>query len=219
MNATRKLKAAPARQARSRKSEQRLLDAAEGLLEDRSMNKVAMQEIALAAGMSVGGLYARFPSKDALLMALHDRYEADRTRILNAAIGEAREHGDTAEERLLIFTRALVSLFRKRRGILRTFLLRHWADMEALPAEARDRLGSIYAGAYELLKSEFQDGDEGGATAVRFAVSVIMSTAREVIVLKPPTGPGAVRLSDDALARALARTALCALESAPGGRS
>ena len=46
---------------------------------------IAMTEIAAVAGASVGGVYARFESKNALLYALHARYEAYRTEYLTQA--------------------------------------------------------------------------------------------------------------------------------------
>ncbi len=71
-----------AHQARSRESLQRLLDAALDLLDEFSWEKISITTIARRVGMSVGGFYARFKSKDALLLVLHERYEEKSERAL-----------------------------------------------------------------------------------------------------------------------------------------
>jgi AcrR family transcriptional regulator len=55
------------KQARSRQTAERITAAALALLERKSFAELSVQEIAMRAGVSVGGFYARFPSKQALL--------------------------------------------------------------------------------------------------------------------------------------------------------
>src|SRR5499433_1449462 len=62
------------KQARSERTLQRLLDAAEALIKEKGHAAVSIPEIARRAGSSVGGFYARFRDKNELLRALEERH-------------------------------------------------------------------------------------------------------------------------------------------------
>src|SRR4026208_1757119 len=82
----------PPQQARSPQTAERITAAALELLEKKSFAEMSVTEIARRAGVSVGGFYARFPSKDALLRyfdlpggggilaSARDELDADRLR-------------------------------------------------------------------------------------------------------------------------------------------
>ena len=61
------------RQARSQRTFDNLLDAAEDLLNEKSFLELSINEIVSRAGSSVGSFYARFDDKDALLRCLSER--------------------------------------------------------------------------------------------------------------------------------------------------
>ena len=63
----------PAKQDRSRQTAERIVAAALDLLGDRSFDQMKVTEIAARAGISVGGFYARFSSKDAVIDYLNAR--------------------------------------------------------------------------------------------------------------------------------------------------
>jgi AcrR family transcriptional regulator len=58
------------RQVRARETRERVLAAAARLIMQRPFAEVSMHEIAGEAGISIGALYARFPSKEAVLALL-----------------------------------------------------------------------------------------------------------------------------------------------------
>lgn len=60
----------PARQARSREATRKVVAAFQTLLKDKSYDLISMNEVACEAGVSVGTIYTRFPSKDHLLLYL-----------------------------------------------------------------------------------------------------------------------------------------------------
>ncbi len=64
--------ATPPQQDRSRKSLERILAAAETVLL-RGIDGFTIANVAVEGGLTVGGIYARFKSKDELLQALKDR--------------------------------------------------------------------------------------------------------------------------------------------------
>ena len=64
----------PAKQTRSRKSLERLLDAGEEVLKKHGLEGATVPRIAASAGLSPGSVYRRFPDKDALMRAVVLRY-------------------------------------------------------------------------------------------------------------------------------------------------
>src|SRR6185369_9416131 len=64
----------PPRQSRSQETLDRILDAAEGVLADKSFSEATLAEIVDRAGVTVGAFYRRFPDKDALLHHLDERF-------------------------------------------------------------------------------------------------------------------------------------------------
>lgn len=63
----------PPQQERSRASFERVLDAAQKLLEERGYQAFTLAEVSRRAKVSIGSIYARVPSKDALFYAVHER--------------------------------------------------------------------------------------------------------------------------------------------------
>src|SRR3954462_15085916 len=61
-------------QSRSRETLDRILDAAERVLEEKSFTEATLAEIMERAGVTVGAFYRRFPDKDALLHLLDERF-------------------------------------------------------------------------------------------------------------------------------------------------
>src|SRR3954468_25099297 len=64
----------PPQQTRSQETLDRILDAAERVLEEKSFTEATLAEIMERAGVTVGAFYRRFPDKDALLHLLDERF-------------------------------------------------------------------------------------------------------------------------------------------------
>src|SRR6202008_3919409 len=69
-------------QSRSRESTEALLEIGRRLIEQRGVDDCSMNEIAAAAGSSVGALYFRFGSKERFVSeVMHRQIEATRAQI------------------------------------------------------------------------------------------------------------------------------------------
>ena len=66
-------KVRPGKQQRSEQTLEAILDSAETLIAQKGYAATSVSEISLAAGVTIGALYGRFESKDALLQGLFDR--------------------------------------------------------------------------------------------------------------------------------------------------
>src|SRR5215212_234910 len=63
----------PPLQNRSRESLERVLIAGKQLLEEEGWEGFTVQEVSRRAKVSIGSIYARAPSKEALILAVYDR--------------------------------------------------------------------------------------------------------------------------------------------------
>jgi AcrR family transcriptional regulator len=127
------------KQLRSEHTQERLLRAAEKLILEKGLVDASVPEIARRAGSSVGGFYARFPDKGALLRALEERFFAEMLGRVSK-LADAGRWGDTP---IPVIVRAcadeLVTVFRERRNLIAAFLHRATADPELLAEAIRFR--------------------------------------------------------------------------------
>ena len=207
---------APPRQERSRAKLERILAATEELLASELFEDVSMGAIAARAGVSVGTIYTRFPSKEALLPALFERHDASVAGVVRELLeGLARAKGLRARlRRVVAFA---LEYHRSRRGLLRALTVYVRAHPESVLAETLRRRQAQYRAVAEAVAG---DGRElGGRTAARiddveFVLGVINSVCREQVLFDDvtplrgrPSSPRAMerRLVDMALRTLTAR--------------
>lgn len=111
------------KQARSERTLQRLLDAAEALIDEKGHAAVSIPEIARRAGSSVGGFYARFRDKNELLRALEERHFLVLWQRLEALADERRWRHATTATIVAAAVSELVEVTRERRRLLAAFLV------------------------------------------------------------------------------------------------
>ena len=206
-------------QPRSRESQQRLMDAAARLLDQRSWGSMSIADIAREAGMSVGGFYARFRSKDALLQVLHERYETRRTEYFESFFAD--QPADLPlRERVRRLVEAVADWMHANRGVLRTFLVRFWTTPEELDSEFGAQLESLYAGAERFLIGDRDEIRRPHADkAARIALNVLTASCRDALVLKPPPRPTSLGRSRSDFTQEVTEILLCYLCSATTPRS
>lgn len=119
------------RQARSRESFRRMLEAAWELLALGGTEGVTVQEVVRRADVGVGSFYARFESREALLLYLHDRLWSDAERWWAAFLAPDRWRGRSPAVVVGEVSRVLVRTHFRREAHLRAF----WARAVAHPAE------------------------------------------------------------------------------------
>jgi len=197
----------PPQQARSQKTLERLLDAAEELIAERGVASVTVSEVVRRAGSSVGAFYARFPDKDALLATLHERSCAEALATAELALDPKRwESADLATAVLEIVKFASV-LYRERRGIAVAFV-----ELAAADASFADRRATLEADTglrlLEFLKArESEVAHADLKVAAQVSIRMILSTLEFGAVIfrggGDPTG-----ISEERIATELARAVL-----------
>jgi AcrR family transcriptional regulator len=200
----------PPQQARSQKTLDRLLDAAEALVAEKGFDDTPVAEIARRAESSVGAFYSRFADKDALLGALSERFISQALATADDALAPARWQRATIDEIAQAVVRFLVEIHRERRGLLRAFALRAPVDPAFLAR--RERLAQhIAAGLSALLiahRGEIRHADPQRAAA--FALTMVFGTLEHTILFSEMRS-GALAWTDDDLATELARAFLAYL--------
>lgn len=99
-------------QERSRATVEAILEATARVLLDRGAGALTTSRVAERAGVGIGTLYQYFPSKEALLSALHERGMDDLEETIARAI--ARSETQPLERRLEALVDALLAYKRKR---------------------------------------------------------------------------------------------------------
>ena len=145
----------PVEQVRSQQRHQRILDAAAEVFSAKGYHGTLVDEIALAADTSKGGVYFHFPNKQAIFLALLDRL-ADMLRgRIQEAVATRAEPIERAEAALNV----VLETFGSHRRLARLFLV------EALGAgpEFNARMMHIRASFAELIRIQLDDAVASGA--------------------------------------------------------
>jgi AcrR family transcriptional regulator len=101
-------------QARSKETVNVILEASARILESDGLRGFNTNSVAAKAGVSVGSLYQYFPNKDAILLALIERFEDAAQEAINEALLSAK--GQQLKPSLRLFVRALVGRTIAARG-------------------------------------------------------------------------------------------------------
>jgi len=149
--------------------EERILDAAQKVFLERGFDGASVDEIAEVAHAGKPTIYARFPHKEAIFIAVVERMVRRRTEIM-AASRLSTEAGSTIEERLTIFATL----------ILKTALVDETIDLvRAAIAEAR-RFPNLASSVHRLVR-------ERGANEIALLLGELVepADARRIPVLAP----------------------------------
>jgi AcrR family transcriptional regulator len=118
----------PPQQTRSQETLDRILDAAERVLEEKSFTEATLAEIMQRAGVTVGAFYRRFPDKDALLHLLDERFFQQLEERADELLDPGHWLGASASTIVREFARSAVEVYGAKRGVARSLFLRARVD-------------------------------------------------------------------------------------------
>lgn len=118
-------KSAPKDTGRPRRKNKRedVLKKASGLIARRGFDGTSMRDIATAVDMLPGSLYYHFPSKEDMLLAIHERVVTDMVADTEAAIAKGKTPWDKLERAAVAHLKALLGS-----GNLVTIISPNFAD-------------------------------------------------------------------------------------------
>jgi AcrR family transcriptional regulator len=118
----------PPQQRRSQETLDRILDAAEQVLDVKSFSEAKIVEIMEHAGLTIGAFYQRFSDKDALLHHLDARFFSELYASADATLDPLLWNNAPLSAVVAGFVTQAVELYRARRGLLRSLFLRARTD-------------------------------------------------------------------------------------------
>jgi AcrR family transcriptional regulator len=199
------------KQARSKETLYRLLDAAEALIEEKGLGDASIPEIVRRADSSVGGFYARFQDKDALLRALEERFFEQVSARLEALADERRWADARLSEIVDACAAELVAVAGERRNLIAAFLIRGAHD----PAVREGGLRFRRRVAERITRLLVARGDEIAHPEPALAIDLGVQFAFGLMLQRAVTGEiraAGRSLSDAELRREIARNFLAYLE-------
>ena len=110
-------------QARSRATRNRILGALARLLGSKTFDQISVAELIEAAPCSMSSFYARFPTKEALLNAFHDRFFEVSTAHIDRALSRIASDKAAPEQRMQMLVEFVLRSYRDNRGLLRSLIL------------------------------------------------------------------------------------------------
>jgi AcrR family transcriptional regulator len=109
-------------QERSRETADRLLQAAEQVLEKRGLEGASVPEIARRAGVSPASIYRRFVDKDGLLREVFERFFERSIKANDAALQPSRWKAESLEASVCALVAGMVAAYSQRPGLLRAVI-------------------------------------------------------------------------------------------------
>lgn len=179
-------------QARSLRTYDAILDAAEALLQDRAFSEITTNEIAAEAGVTTGAIYGRFKSKDDLLPHLYRRYlnwiDTSVPRWFANVDWRTKTAGEAADQ----VARTIVRLHKARPWLIRAMVL----HVRETTRGSSDRTFDHSELVRRILTSlrQCKGGNRTSEASLVFGVHTALTVAREVIAF-----------SDTPMARAIAK--------------
>jgi AcrR family transcriptional regulator len=176
------------KQARSRETLSRLLDAAEAVLGKEGVEAATVPAIAERAGASVGAVYRRFPDKDALLRAVCERF-LERVDAANAASLQPELCAGVPAAALAGRTvHAVVTGYRMKAGMLRAvhlFAAQHpdpafRKRVEEQSARTLDRIVEMFRPVFGQIRHEDPE------LALRAGLLAVTLAMRQLVVTGKP---------------------------------
>ncbi len=195
-------------QQRSRDTQNRILAALEGLLENHFFEQITTRQLAREAGVSPGTLYRRFQDKNALLPALYERYDQRLNQWAKALWDEDQRRRHTSvKERVTHVVREHVNFYRDNEPIMRTLYLHRRLHSDNELGESPTRRQTSYVAILApILEALGQEGQElPDEVRIKMFILVLITSINERTLFPTTTPTRLLELSDEEFVRELSR--------------
>ena len=194
----------PPQQARSQETLERLLDAAEELIEERGFENISVAEITRKARSSVGAFYSRFKDKQGLLHYLHERFSQQAAATARDALDPARWEGVGVHEICRELVQFLVELYSRRGGLILTFQSHIRSDSEIAARMLANNM-TVTSLLFALLSRKREEiGHPNPELAVALATRLIFGSLNERALVSHVL-PEALNYDDETIVNELTR--------------
>ncbi|HSP14885.1 MAG TPA: TetR family transcriptional regulator [Thermoanaerobaculia bacterium] len=190
-----RLRASPPKQERSLQTLNRLLDAAERVLEDDGLEAATVPAIARRAGVSVGVVYRRFPNKDALIRGVYERYlwrAGEQNSMMLTTLSRVNV---SAEELVRGMIRGAVEGYRRKRKLVLALIQYAQKHPDIKRRTGEINRASTAALTALLLSHSGKISHPDPEEAIRFSMLTLAAVIRSVII--DEEGTHGLRAPDD----------------------
>jgi AcrR family transcriptional regulator len=193
----------PPQQRRSQESLERVLQAGFELLRERGFEGFTLQEVSQRASVSIGSIYARVPSREALIMAVYERAML-WTEEQAGPLEQAAHRPGTTREQIEAIAAEAANQVLTHGDVLRVFMrqapLEPWImERAAVKSQATSE---VFTRAVLEHRDEIRHADPELAADIAWRL-VYNTTARRIT--HGPTFESERQVSDEQLAHELAR--------------
>jgi AcrR family transcriptional regulator len=137
------------KQARSRQSFEKTIEAALALLQERGSDEFTLADVSARSGVSIGSIYARFQSKDELIRVAHGRKMDDIDAVSNHLFESLSISPNAGLESVAqAAVDRTIEVLRRYADILRPFMLRATQD---------ETISNRGAASHAVLAKNFSD--------------------------------------------------------------
>jgi AcrR family transcriptional regulator len=127
-------------QERSQVTMNQILDAAAAILESKAFDELTVAEVVQQAGTSVGAFYGRFKDKEALLLALDERFFEEFERALNVIVFQPGWIKQPIQVIIRVLVEFMVAEYSKRQGLMRSLNVKARMQSKSLFKEREQRI-------------------------------------------------------------------------------
>ena len=179
-----RVNATPPKQARSLETVNRLLDAAEQLLEAEGLEAATVPAIAKKAKVSVGVVYRRFPDKDTLLRAVWERFLAQKREQTQAILAACAGINAPLPDLVRGIIRGTIDAQRKKRNLLRALLQFSRTHPDPEFKRAAHEMNQANVAVLTMLMLQHRDRIEhpNPEAGITFAILTLAAVLQAVII-------------------------------------
>lgn len=161
----------------------RILKAAETMLNSAPYSELSMTTLAKKAKISVGGVYSHFESREALLSEVYENYKIKRDLHLSKVINS--DDKKSLNERIKTTVISFVDLHYNNAGVIRSYILDKWinSSKEEISNEIKE-VEKWRIKIYEFIECSF-DVNYYNQKKIKDAVEYIISISKDTIIVKP----------------------------------
>jgi len=172
------IEAIPAKQARAQRTMARVEATARSMLNETSWQDLTMADLSRAAKTSIGSIYARFPSKAALLDRL-DQIYCDEVIAFN---GQVLSDADTIgfNDALTGFVHGLATYHAANHGLIRTLILEtRTAGHHAFHERSKRMNKGLKLAGERLAERAADEGRHYSREKISWVLFLVLATLRE----------------------------------------
>ena len=174
-----KMRAIPAKQARAQRTMERVERAARQLLNEATWAELTMADIAKAADTSIGSIYARFPSKAALLDHLDEVY-CQEIEGLNGKLPTGPTDA-SLDQAITEFVHSVAAYHRANAGLIRTLILEtRTAGHDAFHSRSARMNEGLQMTCERFRDIAARDGHKISTVKIQWVLFLVLSTLREL---------------------------------------